>query len=353
MPTLQQDLQAILARKPDYGLLDRADASVPKPSPEPLPEPPYTEHHAPLSECQTWLAQGLLYALIDGLDLPDLPGQINQRHPDVDVALYDGLFGAHHELETPRFTQMDTALMDWLQPVMETDPGWGWCLILRDDLAGLSPDTTIKTLVDHFRQYLWVKEPQNKQESEPVVESWIFRLHDPRVLSNWLQCATAPQIAHFLSPLRHVLIHEADAVRVLTPRTIEMRPNTDLASPPPWPASTFQAMHRIGQEDLLQRLQNHLRAQHPGVQDWPDEQLRQFMMENGNRAYDQGFKNEQAMSKYLSLCVLLGADFDTREDGQWARDMLDNHAIQGQQSRIDRLIQGALDYLDRTPSDAP
>ena len=343
MPTPQETLQTILARKPDYGLLDRADASVPEPSPEPLPEPPYTEHRAPLSECKAWLEQGRLYALIDGLDLVDLPGQVSQRHPGVDVALYDGLFGAHHEMETPRFVRMDVELMDWLQPALQTDPGWGWCLVLRDDLANLSPDAAIKTLVDHFRQYLWVKEPQNKQESE----QWIFRLHDPRVLSNWLQCATAKQIEHFLSPLRHVLIHEAESIRVLTPHARKLSSDTDPTSPPPpWPQSTFQALHRLGKEDLLLRLQTHLRTQHPAVRDWPDDKLRPFLMENGNRAYRHGFKDEQAMSKFLSICVLLGADFDTREDGGWARDVLDDQAIQGKQSRIDRLMEGALAYLD-------
>ena len=340
MSTAQENLQTILARKPDYGLLDRADVPVPESSPDELsPEPPYTEHPASLSECKTWLEQGRLYALIDGLDLVDLPGQVSQRHPNVDVALYDGLFGAHHELETPRFVRMDTELMDWLQPALQTDPGWGWCLVLRDDLAALSPDAAIKTLVDHFRSHLWVKEPQG--------EPWIFRLHDPRVVSNWLQCATAEQIEHFLSPLRHVLLHEAKSVRVLTPRARELSSDTDPTSPPPpWPQSTFQALHRMGQEDLLLRLQTHLRAQHPAVRNWPDEQLRAFLMENGNRAYHHGFKDEQAMSKFLSICVLLGADFDTREDGGWARDALNDQAIQGRQSRIDRLMEGALAYLD-------
>ena len=351
MPTPQDNLQTILARKPDYGLLDHADVSVLESSPEPSPEPPYTEHLAPLSECHPWLEQSRLYALIDGLDLPDLPGQISQRHPDMDVALYDGLFGAHHETETPRFVRMDAELMTWLQPTIETDPGWGWCLVLRDDLAGLSPDAALKTLVDHFRSLVWVQEPQNKAPGEP----WIFRLHDPRVLSNWLQCATAEQIKHFMTPLRHVLIHAGDAIRVVTPRASqigETHADTDPASPKPWPQSTFQALHRIGKEDLLLRLQTHLRTQHPTTRDWPDDQLRSFMMENGNRAYHHGFKDEQAMSKFLSICVLLGPDFDTREDGQWARDALGDQTLHGRQSRIDRLLQGALDYLDRTPADA-
>ena len=346
MPTTQESLQSILARKPDYAApVVRADSPVSEPTPKPSPEPIYTEHLAPQSECQTWLDQGRLYALIDGLDLPDLPGRVSQRHPDVDVALYDGLFGAHHETETPRFVRVDAELMDWLQPVMEGDPGWGWCMVLRDDLAGLSSDAAVKTLVDHFRQLIWVKEPQGEQ--------WVFRLHDPRVLSNWLQCATAEQIQHFMLPLRHVLIHQADAIRVLTLRAEHMSQAFDAASPQPWPESTFQAMHRLGREDLLLRLQRHLHAQHPKTRDWADQDIRQFIMDNGNRAYRHGLKDEQALSKFLSLCAVLGADFDTREDGAWARDILNNPMLQGQRRPIDQLVDGALERLDNNNGDPP
>ena len=77
MPTPQESLQTILARKPDYAApVVRADSPVSEPTPKPSPEPIYTEHLAPQSECQTWLDQGRLYALIDGLDLPDLPGRV-------------------------------------------------------------------------------------------------------------------------------------------------------------------------------------------------------------------------------------------------------------------------------------
>ena len=105
-------------------------------------------------------------------------------------------------------------------------------------------------------------------------------------------------------------------------------------------------MHRLGREDLLLRLQQHLHAQHPKTRDWPDQDLRRFIMDNGNRAYRYGLKDEQALSKFLSLCAVLGADFDTREDGAWARDILNNPRIQGQQRPIDQLVEGAVHYLD-------
>ena len=344
MPTPQETLQAILARKPDHALLGRSAAPVPEPVAEPpLPEPAYTEHRAPLTECRTWLEQSRLYALIDGLDLPDLPGQIAQRHPNLDTALYDAALGGHHEMETPRFVRLDAELMAWLQPVMEADPGWGWCMVLRDDLAALGPDAALEPLLAHFRPQVWVHESPH--------EPWVFRLHDPRVLANWLHCAPDRHIEHFLRPLRHVLIHEADAIRVLTPHAGEAPVEADV-EPEPWPEEAFLALHRMGKEDLLLRLQTHLRAQHPGVRDWPDDRLRPFIMEHGNRAVGHGFQNEQAMGKFLSLCVLLGPDFDIREDGAWARQILEKPSVRGQRAPIDQLVQGALQRLDAAPDPA-
>jgi hypothetical protein len=76
-------------------------------------------------------------------------------------------------------------------------------------------------------------------------------------------------------------------------------------------------------------------------------------MEHGNRAYRYGLKNEQALGKFLSLCVLLGADFDTREDGEWARGILEGQAVQGQRSPIDNLLQQALERLETPQGDTP
>ena len=352
----QDSLQDILARKPDYALLGaRADAPVPNPIPgaeasdalataeQPL-DPPYTEQTFTLddyqAEYQTWLDQSRLYALIDGLSLPDLPGQVSRRHPDVPVTLYHGPFGEHHEAETPRFVRLDADLLEWLQLAIEEDPGWGWHLVLRDDLAGLSPDATLELLTDHFRPLVWVPQEAGGH--------WLFRLHDPSVLRNWLQCATPYQIERFMAPLRHLVIYTPDAIQVLTPRTIEPPLHITPLPPVPWPLQTLEAMHRLGREELLLRLQAHLHAQHPKTRDWPDEQLRGFMIQNGNRAVEHGFQDEQSMSKFLSLCLVLGADFDGREDGAWARDILNKPTLQGQQSPIDQLVEGALQYLDST-----
>jgi hypothetical protein len=90
MPNDQDSLQTLLARKPNYALLGaHADASLPHAMPgaetsdsaaiaEPPSEPPYTEQTYTLdgyqAEFQAWLDGSRLYALVDGLNLPDLPG---------------------------------------------------------------------------------------------------------------------------------------------------------------------------------------------------------------------------------------------------------------------------------------
>ena len=47
-----------------------------------------TEDVLTQDQLQAWLEQSRLYALIDGLNLPDLPGQVSQRHPHAAVTLY-------------------------------------------------------------------------------------------------------------------------------------------------------------------------------------------------------------------------------------------------------------------------
>jgi hypothetical protein len=104
---------------------------------------------------------------------------------------------------------------------------------------------------------------------------------------------------------------------------------------------------------LLIRFEDHLRTHHAAVRGWPDDQLRQFTLEQGNRAWQHGFHNEQAMIKYLSLCVVLGADFDIREDGGWARTILASAEAEGTDGRMARLMRGAEEYLSLTTGTAP
>ena len=206
------------------------------------------------------------------------------------------------------------------------------------------PDAALELLTEHFRPLVWVPQEAGGH--------WLFRLHDPAVLRNWLQCATPRQIERFMAPLRHLLIYTPDAIRVLTPRAIEPPLQVTALPPAPWPEGALQAMHRLGQEALLIRFEGHLRTHHAAVRGWPDGQLRQFTLQQGNRAWQHGFHNEQALAKYLSLCVVLGADFDTREDGGWARAILASAEAEGTDGRMARLMRGAGEYLSLTTETA-
>ncbi len=119
-------LNSILADK------TTSDQAPPRPAPKPKKPAPEANYQIALLAAETlhaWLAEGKLYALIAGLNQPELAEQIRQRHPEVETALYQGSFGAQHTTETPRFSQMDVALYDWLQPTIEHNPGWGWALL--------------------------------------------------------------------------------------------------------------------------------------------------------------------------------------------------------------------------------
>ena len=343
-PTTAPSLDSILADKTPSGVAPARPApqpamantetpSAPTTTPETEPEPLYTEQPYEPTAYAERLAAGEVYALIDGLNLPDLAGQINQRHPGINTALYTGPFGAQHSAETPRFVQLDQALNDWLQPTRQANPGWGWSMIPRKPQQQ-APEQILNQLCDHYRPWSWATHPDGT--------TWLFRLQDPRVLQNWLHSAPDDAIERFMAPLHQLIIHDSTHPIVLTPRDTPLHQTHPLA---PWTAESINAMHTIGQDQLLTRFETHLTTQHPGrLPDNPTER-RGWVIDQANRAYQHALRDEQSMIKYLSLSAVLGPDFDQGDTGAWARDILNGPAVSGTQHRIDRLLQAATDRL--------
>jgi hypothetical protein len=336
MPT-PPSLNSILADKtpsdsaPKYPAPKPVTTKTETPTRTNAPEPLYTERPLEKTEYANWLAAGGVYALIDGLNLPDLAGQINQRYPGINTALYIGPFGEQHSAETPRFAQLDSALHDWLQPQIHKNPGWGWSMIPRNQ-EQRTPEQILNTLCEHYRPWSWATTPQGA--------TWLFRLHDPRVLQNWLHTAPDDAIERFMAPLQQLIIHGAEQTIVLSPRD-EPAPLHQALPMAPWTADNITAMQTIGQDQLLARFETHLITQHPGrLPDHPTER-RGWIINQANKAYRHALRDEQSMIKYLSLSAVLGPDFDQGDTGAWARDILNGPAIQGTQHRIDRLIAAA------------
>jgi len=300
---------------------------------EPEPAPLYTKQPLDPTEYANWLAAGQVYTLIDGLNLSDLAGQISQRHPGINTALYSGSFGEQHSAETPRFVQLDSELHDWLQPQIHENSGWGWSMIPRDQ-AQRTPEQILNTLCEHYRPWSWATRPKG--------ETWLFRLHDPHVLQNWLLCASEDAIAQFLAPLQHLILLGPTGAQTVTSRIAPLQQSLPLA---PWSEATVQTLHAVGKEQLLARLHTHVQTHHADRVPQENAACRGWVLQQANRAYRHGLQDEQSISKYLSLSAVLGADFDQGDTGAWARDILNGPAIQGTEHRIDRLLQAATDRL--------
>lgn len=299
------------------------------------PEPAYEIAPLAAETLRTWLANGDLYALIDGLNQPELAGQVQRQHPEVKTALYQGIFGAQHTAETPRFSQMDVALYDWLQPNIEQNPGWGWALLLRQTEDQVpAPEQQLAQLRAHYAPWSWATTPQG--------ETWLFRLQDPRVLQNWLSCAPGDAIAQFLAPLQHLILLGLTGAQTITSRIEPLHQSLPLA---PWPEAIVQMLHTVGKEQLLARLHTHVQTHHAERLPQDDAACRHWLIRQANRAYRQGLQDEQSICKYLSLSAVLGADFDQGDSGAWACTILQNTDIQGSTQRIDQLVAAARERL--------
>ncbi|MEM6406230.1 MAG: DUF4123 domain-containing protein [Pseudomonadota bacterium] len=302
---------------------------------ESAPKPAYEIAPLAAEPLHTWLTDGKLYALIDGLNQPELAGQIRQRHPEVETALYQGTFGAQHTAETPRFSQMDVALYDWLQPNIEQNTGWGWALLpCKTEDQALTPEQQLAQLRAHYAPWSWAATPQG--------ETWLFRLQDPRVLQKWLSCAPDDAIAQFLAPLQHLILLGPTGAQTITSQVEPLHQSLPLA---PWPETTVQTLHTVGKEQLLARLHTHVQTHHAERLPQDDAACRHWLIRQANRAYRQGLQDEQSICKYLSLSAVLGADFDQGDSGAWARTILQNTDIQGSTQRIDQLVAAARERL--------
>jgi len=75
--------------------------------------------------------------------------------------------------------------------------------------------------------------------------------------------------------------------------------------------------------------------------------IRKVIQYGVDRAENYGFTTEQDVCLYINLMLMLGGNFDTDVQLPWATAILNNETITDSVTRIDRLYDAAMDYLDR------
>ena len=137
------------------------------------------------------------YAVLDGASIPDLLDHLETDNPD-HVCLYRGELSDELAEAAPYLVQLkpDAPFTDWL-----LSEGWGnhWGIfaLSRAD---------IREMRKHFRTFLMVKSPEEKQI--------YFRYYDPRVLRTFLPTCDGEQSKHLFGPVYQYVYESEDQGRV-------------------------------------------------------------------------------------------------------------------------------------------
>lgn len=287
-----------------------------------------------------WIMEDRLYAIVDGLNQPDLAALAEQQHPQINTALYRYHQDPAYQLISPHIIRVDQRVYDWLMPIIAGEAQWGWFMLPRARYKHWPFNALLAKLLEHFR--ISAIAPSRKEG-----ETSCFRLQDPQAIHNWLQAVDSRSIAALFGPLEALLMGDNTQLNYLK-QSNPQQPEVTLQLPvAPWPEAVFAALAQQQSSTQLQQYHAHLWEHHPQVQQWADKNLQQHISDNIHAAKKLGFDTPRMIAQYLSLSVELGADFIHRDDGQWARNSLAQTHKQESTSRLDTLIKAAYQYLDR------
>ena len=195
-----------------------------------------------------------------------------------------------------------------------------------------------ESLLKHFQSWSHI--------TTPYRESWLFRYYDAAVTRAFFEHATEPEIASFLGPCAEILLVAPDLT--VESLSLEELPEPWVSRPhpiAPLRMELMQGLHTVTHQRLFGRFKAHLREHHPATNDWPDEQLDNFVKGGVRQAWAADFKNEQDMVRFLSLQVILGADFMGSNTYPWVAPIVTNPVVQGTDTRMDRLFDRAVAHL--------
>lgn len=125
---------------------------------------------------------GVLYAVLDACDAPQVPGRVLALGEGRGECLYRGSAAENAGNAAPYLARVDSSLLEWIAATPGGQP-WGIFIIARAEFSVVS---------SHLRKFLTVTSPDG--------EDLIFRYYDPRILPAFLGVCSADEVREFFGP---------------------------------------------------------------------------------------------------------------------------------------------------------
>lgn len=126
---------------------------------------------------------GILYAVLDACDDPDVQAKVRELGPDRALCLYRGVTDPRMLAGAPYLVCLDVTLLPWVHGTLWSRP-WGILVVSKSDL------TTVR---HHLRKLLTVKGPDH--------QALYFRFYDPRVLRTYLPTLSRNDLDEVFGPV--------------------------------------------------------------------------------------------------------------------------------------------------------
>lgn len=113
--------------------------------------------------------------------------------------------------------------------------------------------------------------------------------------------------------------------------------------------SQMQTFEQAAMSAFEQRMVDHLRTYFPGHYEiWGPATARTVVQYGYKKAQEYGFITERNICLYLTLMATLGGNFNTDPQLPWASAILTDTTTPEPTTRIDRLTDQAMEFLDQT-----
>jgi len=282
---------------------------------------------------------GYLYAIIDACDAPLVPPKMRELGKEVTISLFQGTAQESYWAVAPYLARVDGALLRWLVENL-WQAAWGIFALSKANLLELHK---------HFRHFLIVTLPEDRQ--------WFFRYYDPRILLSYLPSCTAQELKWFFGPIRAFAAAGVGNIRIVELRNGLSR---EVNSPLPYPCrirpEQYAVLDELAVADFEQRVTRSWKARFPNQYQLLAAADIHSKIRNGiGRAASYGFIQEDDVSKYLDLVLVLGADFeqhpefhvaysvfsDAGSDLEAKRDLLETLGRRCKDGGIDNVYQAS------------